>query len=340
MRKNDAVKREEHELLRNKAAMYDFTHGRIEITGPDARSFLDELCTNYISKVKPGKATYTAMVDEAGTYVDDVIIFCHNDEKFQLVTARADATTEWMKGHINKKNVKCENISAGYAMWSIQGPDSRRMLLSFLEKDISAIPYFGFMENNMGNMPLLVSRTGFTGELGFEIFVKEADVPKFLEALVKAGEPFGARIIPKDVCIESIPMEKGLLRYRDFVGVNPLEVDMDWMLRWDKAFFVGQEALKKIKEDGAAYKLKGFICENDEIDIVNDSPVKCNGAVVGKVTCANYGFTVEKSIGFCRIETKHAKEGTSITIVTDGKEVKATVVERMFYDKERKKVLA
>ncbi len=332
MKKNDAVKRSQHEMIRNKAGIFDFTHGRILVSGADACLFLDEMNTNYISKMKPGRAIYSAMLDETGFYIDDVIIYCLDSNNFYVVTARPDMLIQWMQDHAGSKAVTFENLSPGYVMWSVQGPKSRDIVQAVFDKDITDVPFFGFMLNTFEDLELFVSRTGFSGELGYEIFVKETDLPRLVEALEKAGKPFGAEVLPKEACLESIPGEKGLLRLRDFAGTNPLELDMEWMVRWDKEFF-GKEALQKIKEAGAARQLKGFICANDEVDIANDAPVKYNGAVVGKVTSPNYGYSIEKSYGYCLIDSKCAANGTTVMVEADGQELEITLVDRKkFFD--------
>ncbi|MGI6065520.1 MAG: dihydrodipicolinate synthase family protein [Bacillota bacterium] len=340
MKKFDKVKRQEHELIRNRVAIADFTMGLIEITGPDARKMLDEMCVNDIGHLAPGKVMYTSILNEEAIMIDDVTVYCYGEEKFWMISAFPDNTLNWLENHKNGKKVRFENMSDRIALWTIQGPDSRRMLASYLRYDMTNMKYYTFMQNEAGGIPIILSRTGFTGELGFEIFADKSLIDRIVSDLLRVGKKFGVKVLETDVTLESIPTEKGLITIRDFGGANPLEVGLDWSIKWDKPFFVGKERLLEIKNKGVKRKLMGFVAKDDEIDIENESVVKIKGKTIGKVTTANYGYTVEKSIGYCMIDAKYSEIGQAITIVTNGDEVEATLCDRVFYDKERVRVNA
>ncbi|MDL2226106.1 hypothetical protein LJB86_00400 [Deltaproteobacteria bacterium OttesenSCG-928-M10] len=339
MKKFDMARRRDHEQVRQKVGIADFTMGLMEITGDDARPFLDEMCVNDIAGLKPGHVVYTSLLNEQAMMIDDVTVFCFSDNRFWMITAWAGTTMVWLDDHRGTRAVSFEDLSSHVALWTIQGPDSRRMLASYLDIDITGMKYYTFMENRAGGIPVIVSRTGFTGELGFEIFADQARIGAIVGDLERVGKRFGARVVSPDATFESLPTEKGLVLMRDFGAANPLELGMGWTVKWDKKF-IGRERLLEIKEKGVTRKLKGFICDDDEIDVENGSPVLVDGQVVGKVTTANYGYSVEKSIGYAMLDVKHAENGARITIVTVGKELAATVTDRVFYDKERVRVNA
>ena len=338
-KKHDVARRLDHEQIRNRVAVYDFTMGLMEISGKDARKFLEYLCVNDIARLTPGQITYTSMLNEQAQMIDDVTVFCFNEEKFWMISAFKDDTLLWFNEHRADMAVSFEDLSDELVLWSIQGPDSRRLLASSVAQDMTDMAYYTFMENEAAGVPMILSRTGFTGELGYEIFCDKNRIDRVVEYLLKEGKRYGARLVESDVTLESVPTEKGLVTIRDFRGNNPLELGMGWSVKWDKEF-VGKAALEKVKKDGITRKLMGFTVENDEVDIEMESPVKLKNKVVGKVTTANYGYTVEQSIGYCLLDVKAAEEGAKLVVDNGGQDVEITLCNRVFYDAKRVRVNA
>ena len=338
-KKYDVVRRLDHEQIRNRVAVYDFTMGLMEISGKDARKFLEYLCVNDTARLTPGQITYTSLLNEQAQMIDDVTVYCFNDEKFWMISAFKDDTLLWFNEHRGNMAVSFEDLSDELVLWSIQGPDSRRLLAACMDLDMTDMKYYTFMENQAVGVPMILSRTGFTGELGFEIFCDKDRIDRVVEYLLKEGKRYGARLIESDVTLESVPTEKGLVTIRDFRAANPLELGMGWSVNWDKEF-LGKAALEKVKKVGITRKLMGFIAENGEIDIEMESPVKIKGKVVGKVTTANYGYTVEKSIGYCLLDVKAAEEGATLIVDNGGTDVEITLCNRVFYDSARVRVNA
>lgn len=340
MKKNDMARRKDHELIRNHVAIFDFTMGVMEITGSDARQFLDEMCVNDIAHLVPGKVMYTSILNKDAVFVDDVTVYCYHDEKYWMISAFKDSTLKWFHQHKGKKAVRFEDLSDKIALWSIQGPDSRRMLASYLRYDMTNMKYYTFMENEAGGIPIIFSRTGFTGELGFEIFADNTRIGQIVSDLLEAGKRYGVRVIESDVTLESIPTEKGLITVRDFGGTNPLEMGMERSVKFYKPYFIGQEKLLEIKGEGIKRKLMGFTADEDDIDIENESLVYADGKVIGKVTTANYGYTVEKSIGYCLVDSRYATLDQKAVVVTNGTEAGITLCDRVFYDQGRTRINA
>lgn len=340
MKKQDMNRRRDHEQIRDRVGIFDFTMGVLELTGRDARKFLDIMCVNNIGRMTPGKVVYTSLLNEEAVMIDDVTVYCFGSEKFWLISPVLDATLKWLEDHRGKTAVHFENLSERICFWSIQGPDSRRLLASYLEEDMTSLKYYNFMENEAGGIPIILSRTGFTGELGYEIFADSSRIGQIVEDLLEAGKRLGVRVIESDVTLESIPTEKGLITSRDFAGCNPLEMAMEWTVCWDKPKFIGREKLLQVKAEGPRRKLTGFLADDPQIDIEGGSPVKSGDKVIGKVTTANYGYTVEESIGYCLIDSKYAKEGTKAVVVTSGTEVGITICGRVFYDRDRVRINA
>ena len=340
MKKYDAARRREHELVRNHVGIADFTMGVLEISGKDAADFLNEMCVNDIKKAAPGRILYTSLLNESSHMIDDVTVYSFAADKFWMITAYLPETMEWLQQHRRKRAVGFKDLSDTVVFWTIQGPESRRLLASCLRYDMTQLKYYSFMKNEVSGIPVFVSRTGFTGELGYEIFSERRQMDFIVACLLKGGEPYGIRILETDVTLESLPTEKGLVVSRDFRGANPLELGMDGLVKFDKPYFVGKEALLKVREEGVSRRLMGFIAENEEVDIELESQVKADGQVIGRVTTANYGYTVEKSIGYCMVDAKYASPGQKIVICSDGEELQATIADRVFYDPERKRIRA
>ncbi len=340
MKKQDKNRRRDHEQIRNRVGIFDFTMGVLEISGKDARKFIDTMCVNNIGKLHPGKVMYTSLLNEDAIMIDDVTVYCFQNEKFWLISPVLSATLKWLEDHRGKLAVHFEDLSDNINFWSVQGPDSRRLLASYLKDDMTSLKYYHFMENEAGGIPIVLSRTGFTGELGYEIFADSSRIGQIVEDLLMVGKKLGVRVIESDVTLESIPTEKGLITARDFTGCNPLEMDMEWSVAWDKPKFIGKEKLIKVKEEGPERKLIGFVADTSDVDIENDSLVKIKDRVIGRVTTANYGYTVEENIGYCLIESQYAQEGSRVSVVIGDDEIEITLCDRVFYDRDRNRINA
>lgn len=329
--------RKEHEAVRNNVGFYDFTHELLEVTGKKAAKFLDKMFVNSIGDAEPRTAKYTTMLNEDGIIIDDVIIFRLEDEKFWVSTLFIDDMKKWFENYSDMEDLEFEDITKDFAMWAVQGPDSRKVLNEMLEKDISHMEFFEIEDNKMGDIEMKVSRSGFTGELGYEIYFDPKYSGKVEKELLEKVKPYNGVHLKSDVILMSLPGEKGYVIMDDLKGTNPLEVGFGWSVDWSKDF-VGKDALEKVKKEGAKRRLRGYEVEDDNVEIKQDSVVKVDGKEVGRVTKAFYGFTVEKNIGYILIDSDYAKIGNKVIIVNDGKDVEANLRKRIFYDPEDKKV--
>lgn len=337
MKKENTALRNDHELIRNKVGVFDFTMTTVELTGKDVKPFLDGLCVNDIAGMKPNRVAYTSMLDEDANMVDDLTLYCFSDEKYWMITAFPDTTLPWLDSHVKGRDVKIVSLASEIQMWPVQGPNSRAALNAYLKYPVTALKYYNFTENMAGDVPVIISRTGFTGELGYEIFVSADKSGQVIGELLESAATLGIRIVESEVTLESLPTEKGLIQMRDFEKANPLEMGMDWSIKWNTGF-IGKERLLEIKNKGISRKLVGYAADDDSDDIASGSEVFFNGERVGKVTTANYGYTVEKSIGYILIDIDAAGYGNRVIIKSDGKEFLATLCDRVFYDAERKRI--
>lgn len=333
LRKNNAAVRAEHEAIRNRVGYYDFTHKLLEVTGVDACAFLNYIYDGAIGKAKVGQAKYTTMLNEDGVIIDDVIVFRVAEQTYWVSTLYIDELIAWLDAHKTTQAVSYREITGITTMYAVQGPESRKVLNAFLEKSIDTLKYFWIEDNAIDGIPVKIARSGYTGELGFEIYVHPDHAKLVEEKLEQCGKPYGIMQIKTDVIITSLPREKGFVLMSDLAGTNPLEDGFDWTLDLSKDF-IGKAATLKIREEGAKRALLGFTVEDDAAQVEVGTDVVVNGTVAGKVTMFTYGYTVEKNIGFALVELAKAKVGDAARIGT----VDARITERMFYDPENKRI--
>ena len=333
LRKNNAAVRAEHEAIRNRVGYYDFTHKLLEVTGADACKFLDYIYDGAIAKAKVGQAKYTTMLNEEGIIIDDVIVFRVGEETYWISTLYIDELIAWLDAHKTTEAVSYREITGITTMYAVQGPDSRKVLNAFLAKSIDDLKYFWIADNAIGEVPVKVARSGYTGELGYEIYVHPDYAKLVEEKLEEAGKAYGIMQIKTDVIITSLPREKGFVLMSDLAGTNPLEDGFGWTLDLNKEF-IGKAATMKIKEEGAKRALLGFTVADDAADIAVGADVVVNGVVAGKVTMFTYGYTVEENIGFALVELDKANVGDKASI--GGYE--AVICERMFYDPQNLRI--
>lgn len=337
---NKELLRKEHEAVRNKVGFFDFAHDILEVTGKDARDFLDFMCVNVISEVEPNNASYTTILNENADALDDVIVFYHGGDKYWVTTLFMDSLQKWFNSHVGHRDVKFKDITKETALYAVQGPKSKDVLNKMLKDTVDDLGYFQFKQTMLDDINVMVSRTGFTGELGYELYFHPKYTDKIIEALNEKGKEFGIVEVTTDVTLTSLPTEKGYITVNDFKGANPIELGLEWSVDCEKDF-VGKDKLCILKEEGPERRLVGFEVEGDNIEIKKGDVVKVDGKEIGEVTTFTYGFTVEKYIGYALIESQYAKEDDKLTIVSNGKEIEATIVEgRIFYDVKGERVRA
>lgn len=336
---NAEILRKEHDLVRNKVAFYDFTLETLEVTGKDAKEFLDYIFVNDVAKMQSGKALYTTMLDEEGNVLDDLILFCRAEDTFWITTGFIDQLKNWLNKHVGNKEVNFEDITEEKAIYAVQGPKSRDTINNLVDDKVDGLKTFDFLNTKVNGIDVMVARTGFTGELGYELHFNPKHMEDIAEALKVAGNDYGIEeIVEEDVMLGSLPGEKGFITDADFVGANPVELGLGWTVNCDKDF-IGKEKTCKYKKEGLKQHLLGFTIDADHLEIDKEAPVKLNGEDVGVVTTFTYGFTVDKYIGYALVESK-ATVGDQVTIETSSGDVETELQERMFYDPKGKKVRA
>lgn len=333
--------KEEHEAVRTKAGLFDVSHmGEIEVKGPDSLDYLQKMMTNDVSKLKNGGAQYTAMCYETGGTVDDLLIYKLEDEHYLLVVnaSNIEKDFDWMQDHL-AGNVKIENLSEGMAQLALQGPLAEGVLQKLAKAhDLSTIGFFKFSEEvDLNGKKALVSRTGYTGEDGFEVYCDSKDAVSLWKEILEAGKDEG--VIPCGLgARDTLRFEANLALYGQELSseISPLEAGIGFAVKLNKeADFIGKEALKQQKENGLPRKLVGIEMIDRGIPR-HGYPVYKGDTQIGEVTTGTQSPTLKKNIGLALIDTKETELGNEVEVEIRGKRLKAAVSATPFYKRDKK----
>jgi aminomethyltransferase len=331
--------KEEHEAVRTKAGLFDVSHmGEIEVKGPNSLPYLQKMMTNDISKLKDGGAQYTAMCYENGGTVDDLLVYKIADEDYLLVVnaANIEKDYDWLKKHIDE-GVTLNNISEGMAQLALQGPLAEKVLKKLTDANVNEIGFFKFQINLViAGKKVLVSRTGYTGEDGFEIYCNREDAPYLWNQILEIGKEDG--VLPCGLgARDTLRFEATLALYGQELSpeITPLEAGIGFAVKLNKeADFLGKEALVQQKENGVPRKLVGL--EMIERGIPRHGyPVYSGDAKIGEVTTGTQSPTLKKNIGLALVNKEYSTLGTELDVEIRGKKVKAKIVPTPFYKRDK-----
>jgi aminomethyltransferase len=328
--------KEEHEAVRTKVGLFDVSHmGEITVKGKGSLAYLQKMLTNDISKINIGAAQYTAMCYENGGTIDDLLTYKLAEDDYLLVVnaSNIEKDYQWLKEHL-EGDVQLENSSDKTAQLALQGPFAERVLAQ-LVSDASLVdigPFEFKNEVDIAGKKALISRTGYTGEDGFEIYCDQKDAAELWNALLAAGKEFG--ILPIGLgARDTLRFEAKLALYGQELSpeITPLEAGIGFAVKLNKeADFIGKEALKKQKENGVPRKLVGIEMIDRGIPR-HDYPVFVGEEQIGFVTTGTQSPTLNKNIGLALLKAEHAVIGNEIQVEIRGKHLKATVVASPFY---------
>lgn len=325
----------EHKRVRESVGVFDVSHmGEFKVSGKDALKFLQKMTVNDASKLAPGRAQYSVMCYENGGIVDDLLVYNLGDYYMVVVNAsNIEKDFEWIKSHI-EGDVKVENISDEVALLAIQGPKSLLTLQKLTDIDLNQIKYYHFIKGKLADVEMIISRTGYTGELGFELYfeAKPELCRKVWDAIMEAGKEFN--IAPVGLgARDTLRTEMGYMLYGNDIDetTNPFEAGLDWIVKFDKGDFIGKESLLKIKSEGLKRKLIGFVLEG-RIPPRHGQEIFKNGEKIGYVTSGTFSPILERGIGLGYVEIKFAKPGEKITVIGYGKNLEATTVNPPFVE--------
>jgi len=329
----------EHNNVRQKVGLFDVSHmGEIRIKGKKAMAFLDWLTPNAVQKLSIGQIHYTGFLTGKGTFVDDLLLHKISDEDFLLVVNASNIQKDfdWIKMHIEKWDAESINESDTTAQVALQGPKSLEVLQPLVDIDLSQIKYYWFAFGKFKDLPVMIARTGYTGEDGFEVYCPPDKAEWVWNLITESGKPHG--LIPTGLgCRNTLRLEAKMALYGHEINneITPLEADMAWIVKLQKGDFLGREALQKQKDEGIGRILVGFKMQ-EKRDIARDGmPVLSDGAKVGFVTSGAPSATLGFNLGLAIVPSRLKDVGTPIAIEIRGKSCPATVVPTPFYKRAK-----
>lgn len=331
---------EEHRAVREKAGLFDVSHmGEVLVKGPDAAAFVQKLVTNDISQLPKHKIQYTPMCYQDGGVVDDLLIYKQGKEEYLLVINAANIEKDWQWIQDNKVdfNIELTNLSDETAQLALQGPLAEMILSKLTDADLAGLEYYWFLPKVIvGGKETLVSRTGYTGEDGFEIYCRPEDAAPLWESIMTAGKSYG--LLPAGLgCRDTLRFEACLPLYGHELSedISPLEAGIGLFVKLDKGDFNGYAALAEQKKNGVKRKIVGFVVNGRGI-ARPQYPVMADGRRIGTVTTGTYSPTLEKNIGLALVEAEFAAIGQQFDVEIRGKNVAAQVIPKPFYKRKGK----
>jgi aminomethyltransferase len=355
----------EYLAIRTSVGVFDTTPlYKYQIHGPDALKLMNRVVTQDVSRYKPGKSMYTAWCDDRGKIIDDGIV-ARLDKQFFRLTA-AEPTLFWLEDNAANLDVRIEEITEDYAIMALQGPYSRDVLKRLSKDKIEKLKYFSQMETKVGGIPVTLSRTGYTGDLGYELWVTPDKAVALWDAIFDVGKEYSIRPFG-DYALDMARIEAGmLLAEADFHSSKkvmyehekstPLELGLGWTVKLKKDYFVGQKALIEDKKNGLAWNTAGIEIELESLrDIYAEYdmpmflpyqswteavPIYSQGQQIGKATSGTWSPILKKYVAIARLKPKYAKLGNQvemeITVDANRHRAKANIVKMPFFSPARK----
>ena len=329
---------DEARRVRSKVGLFDLCHmGRFTFEGPDAEALLQKVLTNDLSKIKPGVIRYALICKEDGTVIDDVLVYRDPDspQDFFLVVnaANRDKDMDWIVSHAGDFDCKITDRSDELAMLALQGPRSLDTLQKVCDADLSSLGYYKWIHGSVLGVPSSISRTGYTGEDGFEIYFPAEKAEEFWDALLEAGTEFGIAPIGLGAR-DALRLEAGMSLYGHEIdeSIHPLEAGLSWAVRLGQDF-IGRDALARIKEEGMSRKLVGLLCEGRRVPR-QGYDIASEGQRVGFICSGTWSVVKDAPIATGYLPTGLAEAGTHVDVMVKDKVIPAEVVPLPFYKRE------
>jgi len=347
---------EEHINTRTNVGMQDLsTMGEVDVKGPGAERLINSLTVNEVRDLRPGQARYSTLCNEQGGIVDDITVYKFSDEHFMIVTSSGPRkkTFRWIADHAQGMSAYVTDITASIALPVVQGPKSRDLLKSLVkDANLDDLKYFRFAKGRIGETELIISRSGYTGEIGYELYTPAEEAAVVWETIVQAGRAFGLK--PYGViAMNTLRLEKGYPLYGNDLNetVTPFHCGLERWVKFERRRFVGREALLKVSEQGPERRFVGLVLAEDRAAAFNDQAyaggewlnqrdpstgilekVLVGGEEVGHITYSNRGHSVNQMLALAYVKASHAWPGNRLMVNVGGKPCPAVVTPTPFYD--------
>ena len=331
----------EHTCVREKVGLFDVCHmGEIEVKGKDAKKFLQFLLSNNVEKMFDGSILYSLMCYETGGVVDDLLAYRFSENHYFLCVnaSNSDKDYDWIARHASSFNVNIKNTSSETSQLALQGPDAKNVLQSLCDISLDDLSYYNFRRGMVNNVESLISRTGYTGEDGFELYLSPEKVSEVFRSLMEQGRSYGIQPIGLGAR-DTLRIEMGYPLYGNEIDNNPTPLDagLGWVIKFDKGEFLGRGSLLKQKEQGSLRrKLVGLKLLTRGVPRAHYQVFK-NGESVGEVTSGTFSPTLNTGVGLCYVSSEYSDIGNHLDVKIRDQLVATEVIQLPFVPSHVKK---
>lgn len=327
---------EEHKAVRKSVGVFDVSHmGEFFISGKSALELVQHITVNDASVLTPGKVQYSAMCYNDGGIVDDLLVYKLSDTEFMLVVNASNIEKDfnWIVDN-NSFDVEVTNRSDDYSLLAVQGPNSEKVVQNLVDEDLG-LEYYNFLQSKLAGVDMIISRTGYTGEIGYELYFTgdEKVAEKVWNAVMEAGKEFN--IQPAGLASrDSLRLEMGFCLYGNDIDktTNPIEAGLGWITKVKKENFIGLDAIKKVKENGIKRRLVAMIAAERTFPR-QGYEIRADGKSIGTVTSGTVSPIIEKPIALGYVDVDYKTVGTKVNLLVRNKEIPAEVVKLPFIEK-------
>jgi aminomethyltransferase len=330
---------EEHRTVRSAVGCFDVSHmGEFEVEGPGARAALQRLTTNDVSALEVGQVQYSLLCHPHGGIVDDLTVYRLAAERYMITVNASNIDKDW--AHVTAgagPDVRWRNVSAATGLIAVQGPRAEALVGRLADVDVTRIGYYRAAPGRVAGVTTLISRTGYTGEDGFELYVGADDTERLWNALLETGRADGA--VPVGLgARDTLRLEMRYALYGNDIDdtTNPLEAGLGWVVKPAKGDFIGREAIERVRAAGLTRRLVGLELAERAV-ARHGHPVVKDGTAIGVVTSGSYGPSVDRSIAMAYVASAHAAVGTELGVEIRGQVRSARVVKTPFHPSRVKK---
>ena len=331
----------EHICVRERVGLFDVSHmGEIEVKGKDAKKFLQFLLSNNVEKMFDGSILYSLMCYETGGVVDDLLAYRFSENHYFLCVnaSNSDKDYDWIARHASSFNVNIKNTSSETSQLALQGPDAKNVLQSLCDISLDDLSYYNFRKGMVNNVESLISRTGYTGEDGFELYLSPEKVSEVFRSLMEQGRSYGIQPIGLGAR-DTLRIEMGYPLYGNEIDNNPTPLDagLGWVIKFDKGEFLGRGSLLKQKEQGSLRrKLVGLKLLTRGVPRAHYQVFK-NGESVGEVTSGTFSPTLNTGVGLCYVSSEYSDIGNHLDVKIRDQLVATEVIQLPFVPSHVKK---